>query len=309
VTVGAIDIGTNTALLLVAEVIEGRITPVVDEERFVRLGDGVDASRMISVAAEVRLIEALTEYRAIVDRHRVELIDVVATSAFRDARNRDEVARRVIDRTGFEMRAISGDVEAELTFLGGLSRLPASDEQRLTLDIGGGSTEMTFGRIDDEGVVRIDHGASTPCGAIRIRERFFPTIPPSEEQIGQAQVFIDAAFAPSRDQVRSNEIIGTSGTTCALAILAHGRLAHESDGELRPVELTRGQVGVWLERLMKLGEEEVLALNPTVMSGRADVFGAGLLVLDRAMEAAGAERLVVSDGGLRHGVALRMAGV
>lgn len=306
--VAAIDIGTNTVLLLVACVVDGRLDVREDEERFVRLGEGVDASGMISRSAVNRLVDTLLEYRSIIDRHAVDAIDVVATSAFRDAENRDEGAFRVMKRTGFEMRAISGELEAELTFLGGLSRLPASHERRLTLDIGGGSTELTAGRMDG-GAARIDFSSSTSCGAIRIRERFFPAIPPTNVRIEEARRFIDREFASCSEHIRSEEIVGTSGTTCALAILENGCVIRESDSRMRPVELTRDQVRGWLDRLMRLSETEVLALNPDVMTGRTDVFGAAVLVLDRAMEASGADRLVVSDGGLRHGVARRLAGI
>lgn len=301
VRVGVIDIGTNTALLLIADVNPDGLDVLVDDERFVRLGEHVDADGFIGAAALDRLVNTLRGYARQIRAHRIRRIDVAATSAFRDAANRESVARAVREQTGLEIRAINGDEEARLTFDGGLFCLGIKQGIHVTLDIGGGSTELTAGRID-AGNISIDRALSTRCGAIRIRERFFRSVPPDPDDVAAAMSFIDSELASFQDS--SREIVGTSGTTRALGIL---------EGDIQPTgqrrAMSRDRIDEWLDRLMRLSPEEVLALNPHIMRGREDVFGAAVLVLSCAMHRLGAAELVISSGGLRHGLARRLAGV
>jgi exopolyphosphatase / guanosine-5'-triphosphate,3'-diphosphate pyrophosphatase len=300
--VAAIDIGTNTALLLIAETTGDGLEVASDEERFVRLGEGVDGSGAISAAALTRLLETLHEYSKIVDAGGVERLDVVATSAFRDAANREEVALAVHEEIGFKIRPITGNEEAILTFEGGVSRLAEAGNRHVTIDIGGGSTEISRGHLR-EGRARLDRAVSTRCGAIRISERFFREQPPRTAEVRAAEDFIDAELI-RLDGLTCDVLVGTSGTTHALVGL-EGRLP----APRRPVSIDRESVDAWSLRLLALSYSEVLDLNPALMTGRADAFPAGILVLSRVMHRVGATELAVSDGGLRHGVAWRLAAV
>jgi exopolyphosphatase / guanosine-5'-triphosphate,3'-diphosphate pyrophosphatase len=302
VRVAAIDIGTNTALLLIAEAYGARLCTVVDREIFVRLGEGTDASGVIAESARRRLVDTLTQYASDMRELGVSEVRVTATSAYRDARNSADVAAEIEQRIGLVIEEISGEEEARLTFEGGVREAEFQGEA-ITLDIGGGSTELTLGSVDSDSV-EIKHAVSTPCGAIRLRERFLEAVPASAQNILAAAEFVDAEIGSAAREMRSKSIIGTSGTTIALAVLEYGSVGA---GET-PV-LTRERVDHWLGRVLRLSPEQLIRLNPEVMTGREDVFGMGLLVLSRAMEAIGADELMVSRGGLRHGVARQLLGI
>ena len=290
--IATIDVGTNTILLLVADFTDGnRLAPVHDEERFVRLGEGVDASGVLTSAAMERVMAAMTDYADFATHLGAEIVSVAGTSASRDAANTPDLAARVRHDLGLDYEVISGESEALWAFRGALSAFPELPEA-CVLDVGGGSTELISGPAGDGSPERV----SLEVGAVRLTERFFPTLPPAGSAVE------DAAAAVHRhlESVRIRPglpLIGAAGTVAALARLA----APEEPGRPLPASAVRS----WRDRLLAMTADEVRALDPKLLSGRADVFAAGVLIVDAVMRHLGAELLLPSPRGLRHGLALR----
>ncbi len=300
----AIDVGTNTALLLVADLGAAGLTPLVEEQRFVRLGEGVDAAGRVGEAAMARLRTTLREYRQTAEAWGVEEILVGATSASRDARNRDDLVAFVRQETGLPYEILSGEDEATWTFLGALSAFDDLDGRCALIDIGGGSTELVVGEAGG-GAEALHYRRSLDVGAVRLTERFFSQQPPHPSAVEAARTFtrrlLEEAAAPLD---RSMPFVGAAGTLLALALVEAGAASWEalSTGDMI---LGAGVVRRWCERLLTLSFDEVLALNHVVLEGRADVFPAGVLVLDLVMTHFQIDACRVSPRGLRHGLALR----
>ncbi len=277
----AIDIGTNTVLLLVADVDDGVVTPLYQDQRIPRLGKGVDGSGNLSMDRMMAVIECLVEYRdAIYERFGVLPVVVTATSAVRDAANRIEFLWMVEEATGYRIRILTGDEEADTTFRGALSMLPdARSGDICVIDIGGGSTELI---LATDGVMTRKH--SFDVGSVRYSERY-GWRPPVEAETDLISQFQQKGFAGSG--CRAIGVAGTAGVVKAVSddLSLDGLLRLQQD---------------W----SALTPESLLALHPDILNGREDVILAGLGILIAAMKAIGAERLEVSDGGIRHGMLL-----
>ncbi|MEM8559686.1 MAG: Ppx/GppA phosphatase family protein [Bacteroidota bacterium] len=300
--VATIDIGTNTCLLLIADVRVADVTPdgqlevVCTEGRYTRLGQGVDGSKNLHPDAIERVMTTLATYRQQADAHGAEAIVIGATSASRDAANRQVLVDRARDELGLDYRVISGEEEARLSFLGALSAFPNLDRATV-FDIGGGSTELITGHRTDDGIV-IEHRASLDVGAVRLTERCFASLPPAAHEIDAARRLVTDALngVPLDAHV---PLLGSSGTTRALAKL----VAPDDPWQ----DVPAATVHVWSERLLTLTADEVLALNPAIMSGRSDVFAAGALILNAILDAGGFAAYRPSPRGLRYGLALDWA--
>lgn len=290
--IATIDVGTNTALLLVAAVTPGgRLESVYEEERFVRLGEGVDAARRLRPEAVDRVLAALADYRAAAERYGAEVVAVGGTSASRDAANRDELIERVRDELGLDYEIVSGPEEARWAFAGACSAFPDLDEA-CVLDVGGGSSELAAGPARNGP----RHRASLDVGAIRLTERCFPTVPPPPEAVAAAEALVAEQLA-SVDFGCGVPLVGAAGTVSALARLA------APDDPWR--ELDRETVEAWRDRLLTMTPGAVRALDPAILTGREDVFAAGVLIVAAVMRHLDAPTLRPSPRGLRHGLALR----
>lgn len=278
----AIDIGTNTVLLLVADVADGVVTPLYQDQRIPRLGKGVDASGNLSMDRMMAVIECLVEYRdAIYERFGVLPVVVTATSAVRDAANRIEFLWMVEEATGYRIRILTGDEEADTTFRGALSMLPdARNGDICVIDIGGGSTELIFA---SDGVITKQH--SFDVGSVRMSERAGWT---TSAALDVEALFRSKGFADVRR--RAVGVAGTAGVVRAVS----------GDLSLTALELLQQDWSV-------LTPAELLARHPQILKGREDVIFAGLGILITAMRVIGADRLEVSDGGIRHGMVLWLA--
>lgn len=302
--IAVVDVGTNTALMLVTGTRDGRLVPVRDERRFVRLGEGVDGSRQVSDAALDRLRRVLSEYAAIAREEGADLRVVAGTSASRDAANADRLRAVCREACGADYDILGGTAEAVLSFAGTMGALPGVEAEATVVDIGGGSTELVRGTIGH--VVAIHAAASADVGSVRVTERFFGSLPPSPEEVVEATAWIDARLAPAAEAAGATTVlVGAAGTAVVLAGLHHGRPPEQGAWPA----IDRKSVIAWRRQLLGFSAEEVLALDPDLLFGRADVFAGGVLILDRVMAAVGAQRLVVSPWGLRHGLALRALGL
>ncbi len=304
--IAAIDVGTNTAEILVADVGDGQIRPVYDAERFVRLGAGVDASGRVGAAALGRLKEALIALRDAAEERGAEQIIIGGTSASRDAANQDEIVAFVRRETGLDYEILSGDEEATWTFVAACAAVDDRMGRGAVLDIGGGSTEIIIGHGEGRGPEAIGFRRSLNIGTVRLTERFFDAQPPDPSAVTRAEAFIDDALQSAEIPLDAGTpVLGNSGTAVALALVNAGPEA--AWGDLAPAQriLSAEAVRDWRERLLGASFDAVMALHPTVMQGRADVFPMGLLILDRILQQFGIGAFRVSPYQLRHGLLFR----
>lgn len=312
--IATIDVGTNTALLLISSWNGERLTILHDETRFVRLGEGVDASKMVNESAIGRLIDALSHFKGVIDKWSVDKVVIGATSASRDARNKDEIVARVQEATGFHYGVISGEEEANASFAGVTAGLTDEPEAIISLDIGGGSTEFTLGVRQTAGY-EIVEAVSLDMGSVRLKEKFFSQQPPTAGMVEEAIAWIYEKLNTLPDSYRQTtaSLIGASGTTKVLALLD---MPVDEDG--RPAifegsmftqsmlgEISEARVKDRLDALIQMDEEEVLALNPYLLDGRKDVFPAGILILHCVMLYLNKDAVHVNAWGIRHGLAIQ----
>ena len=298
--VAAFDCGTNSLRLLVADLDPGSGTSeeLVREMRIVRLGQGVDRTGRIADASLQRVFSAVEEFMELVREHDVEEIRFCATSAARDAENAEEFLSGVRERVGVEAEVIEGREEARLSFLGATRDLPPLEEPILVCDIGGGSTELILGRRDGTLLA----SESLDIGSVRLNERHLADDPPSAAQVEAAASDIDEALDTcSVDPTQAGAMIGVAGTvtTLAAAVLDlddyDRSLIHHS--VLRP-DAVQGAVS----RLLDMMVEQRKAL-PYMHPGRADVIGAGGLILDRVLRRTTVRSMLVSEHDILDGIA------
>jgi exopolyphosphatase/guanosine-5'-triphosphate,3'-diphosphate pyrophosphatase len=278
--VAAIDLGTNTVRLLVADVEGERVDEVHRETRIIRLGEGVDEHRRLLPAPVARAHAALADYRRLAEVHRAERALLVATSAVRDAENGTAFLGDVERDYGFATRLLSGEEEAELTYRG-VGRPGA-----LVVDLGGGSTELVGPGIH----VSID------LGSVRLTERFLHTDPPTAAELDAA------AHAIELPALERRETIGVAGTFTTLAALELGGYDRTRTHGYR---LTRDAVERWTERLAAapLAERAFPGLEPA----RAPVIVGGALIVRELMRHAGLDEIEISERDLLDGAALEAA--
>lgn len=299
VTIAVVDIGTNTILLLIARVdSSGTLTPLRHEQRIPRLGEGVDRRRLLHPDAMERAIQVLQEYSGIIDAYAPDARVLCATSAVRDAANRAEFIGAVRAAMGFRIEVLSGSEEARWTYRGALSGIP--DVARATvIDIGGGSTEITLGDQRAAGAK-----ASLDVGSVRLTERFFRHDPPLPEEIEAARDAVTAAMAATGQfAFRGTTAVAVAGTATTLSLLAQGRKEYDLDA-VSNSRLTSGSVEQLLRMLGAMPSARIRELSE-VMEGRADIITAGALILHEVMTHAGFDEVIVSERGVRYGIALR----
>ena len=268
--VAAVDIGTNSTRLLVADVDGETVTPVVRRAKVTHLGEGVDTARRLLPDAIARVYTVLAEYREELEALGAERTVAVGTSAVRDAANGAEFMRGVAASFGFETRLLSGDEEAELNRRG----VGADDDSTLILDVGGGSTELIAGRFQ----------TSLDVGSVRLAERFLRDDPPPVSQREAAAAFVDSLL-PDLD-VRA--CIGVGGTAAQLHALVG--------------ELTLDAVESELERLGALPLAERRRV-PRLDPDRAPVIVTGALIVRQVLRRYGLDRLAYSERDLLDGIA------
>ena len=300
--VAAIDIGTNTVLLLVAEKRDGKLVAVEEHATITRLGQGVDKTRVLAPEAVERTNACLDRYAEIVTRLGVQRTDVVGTSAMRDAGGGEAVRAHVEARFGVEARTISGEEEARLTFGGALSGLSLPEGRVVVFDIGGGSTEVVDG---DRTTRAITFAHSYDVGSVRLTERHVRSDPPSDDERAAVARTAEQAFAPVPPSVRGAPVVGIAGTVTTLAAVSLGMSTYDPSrvhGHVLPLaELER--VVAMLARVPLDERRSIAGLEPK----RADVIVAGGLIAVAFLRHVGAPSVVVSDRGVRWGLAEELA--
>jgi exopolyphosphatase/guanosine-5'-triphosphate,3'-diphosphate pyrophosphatase len=304
--VAAIDCGTNTIKLLVADIDReaGTQDSLVREMRIVRLGQDVDRTGRLAEEALARVFAAIDEYARIIADRDVEEVRFVATSASRDADNADVFARGVRSRLGVRLEVVSGDEEAQLSYDGATRALPVVPFPVAVLDIGGGSTELIVG----SGPGQVVAARSLDIGSVRLTERLMPSDPPTSSELEAATRVVDEALdtlASYGVQIAdAPTMVGVAGTVTTLAMVLRG--LHQWDRDrVHHASFGLEEVHVLVARVLAMTVEERRRLG--VPEGRSDVIGAGALILNRVLRRSGAERLTVSDSDILDGIAWSIA--
>lgn len=308
--VAAIDCGTNSIRLLVADVTKrddgtSWLRDVHREQRVVRLGQGVDATGMLNPEALQRTRAALADYTAILRRKGAESVRMVATSATRDAGNRDDFFGMTEEVLGVPAEVITGDEEASLAFTGAVGDLDPQDGPFLVVDVGGGSTELVLGSWD--GIKATPKASrSTDIGCVRITERCLRSDPPTAGEIAEARELAKQVLQAGFDAVPVDEAktwIGVAGTATTMAAIALGLPEYDSDA-IHLSRIPKAKLIETSQALLELNHEQ-RAANPVIHPGRVDVIGGGSLIFQVLAERlAGIGELVVSEHDILDGIAL-----
>ncbi len=292
--VAAIDTGTNTCLMLIAENDNNSLKVIDDVLRVPRLGRNVDKEKNISPASVSKLIEVLKEYKIIIDKNSCATIKATGTSALRDARNRDEVVKEVFISTGVKIEIISGEKEAMLSYNGAVSGVTDKESNYIVIDIGGGSTEICY--LENGELIR----KSLDIGSVRITEKFFTS--DNHSQLTSAQEFIRREFAElSEMNFENKKLIGTAGTVTTLSLIKNGY--KDFTPEIENKIISSEEINDILNRLSKMKNDEILSLG-SFMKDRNDIIFAGVLILNEFLNFTKLDSVTVSIRGLRYGIAL-----
>lgn len=297
--VAVIDIGTNTVLLLVAHFDpSGNITPLVYDQRVPRLGRGVDAQGNLEHESMERVLIVLQEYKAILSRFELSALVVCGTSAVRDAHNREEFVHLVRTRVGFDLEITDGNDEALWTYRGAISGVP-SVQRATVVDIGGGSTEITVGNRQT-----VSSRISLDIGSVRLTERYFVHDPPTALEFETARRIVEEQLKVARGfGFGGSTLIGVAGTATSLAILDQG-LTEFSINAVTNFRMRRERVYSLLSTLRTMPSSKIEGLS-TIMEGRSDIITAGTLILHEIMLHYKFEELIISERGVRFGLAIR----
>jgi exopolyphosphatase / guanosine-5'-triphosphate,3'-diphosphate pyrophosphatase len=302
--VAVVDIGTNSTRLLIADVSpEGAVSELVRRSVVTRLGDGVDATGALSGQAIARVFAALDGFRGELDRLAPDANLAVLTSAVRDAANGPQFAARVRDDYALDARVLSGDEEAQLTFLGAMSGRPLTPEPTVVIDIGGGSTEFVVGVGRTAGF-----HTSLPAGVVRMSERHIHSDPPSSEELQALALDVRVTLRqglPLEVRAPVKAGIAVAGTATSAASIDQ-QLDPYDPARVHGYPLLLATVEMLLARLADMTEQErrrVVGLDPD----RAPTIVAGMILLSEAMNVMGLEEVEVSEHDILYGGALRLA--
>ncbi|MFI9627156.1 exopolyphosphatase [Streptomyces sp. NPDC052042] len=310
--VAAIDCGTNSIRLLVADAdpSTGEFVELDRRMEIVRLGQGVDRTGLLAAEALERTFDACRRYAEAIEKHGARRIRFVATSASRDAENRDDFVRGVRDILGVEPEVISGDQEAEFSFTGATKELMGRDhlvKPYLVVDIGGGSTEFVLG--DDH----VRAACSVDMGCVRMTERHLVrdgavTDPPTPGQLAAIHADVESALDRAEESVpltRAATLVGLAGTVTTVAAIALGLDTYDSEA-IHHSRVSLEQVEEITARLAASTHAERAAIG-VMHPGRVDVITSGALILLAVMRRTGAREVVVSEHDILDGIGWSLA--
>ena len=299
--VAVIDCGTNSIRLLIAETSGSTIKELIRTMEIVRLGQGVDENKAFHPDAINRTLLAVKSFKEIIDKNKVDKIRFCATSATRDAANRNLFIDGVRDILNIQVEVIPGEEEAALSFTGATYQLDQGTGPFLVVDIGGGSTEFVYG---DKKVMS---AKSVNIGCVRMSERHLISQPPTMDQIASAVVDIDIAITQAAVSVPINSaksLIAVAGTATTVAAAALNLSKYDRD-LIHLSKISADKVHKVAQMFQSMNKSEISAL-PYMHEGRVDVITAGSLVLSRVMAATGAAEFVASESDILDGMAFSL---
>ncbi|MBG0563207.1 Ppx/GppA phosphatase family protein [Actinoplanes aureus] len=299
--VAAIDCGTNAIRLLIADVSGDKLVDVARRMEIVRLGEGVDRTGVLAPAAIERTRQALLGYAAEIAELGVTRVRMCATSASRDAKNAQDFRDMVRGVLGVDPEVITGEEEAQLSFLGAVQGLDAPGPY-LVYDLGGGSTEFVTGTATVERAISMD------IGCVRMTERHLHSDPPTPAEIAAAEADITAAVDTALAAVPGREaktLVGLAGTVTTVAALAHDLPEYDSE-RIHHSRVDAAEVTRVTRELLAMTVAERRAL-PVMHPGRADVIGAGALIMRIIQERTGHHFVIASEHDILDGIAFGLA--
>lgn len=300
--VAAIDCGTNSIRLLIADISDGNFREITRTMEIVRLGQGVDQNKAFHPDAIERTLKAVSGFAQEISRRGVERIRFCATSATRDATNRELFIEGVRERLGIAPEVISGEEEASLSFLGATKELKGDGSPYLVIDIGGGSTEFVFGSD------KVEFAKSQNIGCVRMSERHFSNLPPSQSEIASAQADIDEAITQAAQIVpitQAKTLIAVAGTATTVAAAAL-ELAEYDRYSIHLSRVSAEKTHEIAKQFLGMSREQLSTLG-YMHPGRVDVIAAGSLVLSRILQLSGATEFVASESDILDGMAWSLA--
>jgi exopolyphosphatase/guanosine-5'-triphosphate,3'-diphosphate pyrophosphatase len=303
--VAALDCGTNSLRLLVADIEGAGLTDVVRRMEIVRLGEGVDRTGRLSDAALDRTFRVLDDYADAIQLCGVDRVRMVATSASRDATNREVFVAGVVERIGVAPEVISGEEEAALSFEGATRELDGAsrfESPYLVVDIGGGSTEFVLG--DERGLTS---SRSVDIGCVRMTERHLVDDPPTGGQVAAATADIEAAIddvSRTVDVAQARTLVGLAGSVTTVVAIARGLVEYDP-ARIHHARVTAAEVSAVTRRLLTATRAERAAI-PVMHEGRVDVIGGGALVLDTVIRRCGFDDIVASEHDILDGIAFSL---
>jgi len=296
----AVDIGTNSVRLLVAQKDDGAWRDILRTVEITRLGEGVNHTRTIKPEAMERTLAVLTKYKELMDRHGVQKSRVISTSAMRDAENAADFIGLVKERLGLDIEVISGEEEGQLTFAGatGADSIVSGDEVALVVDVGGGSTEYIYGRSG-----QVFNTKSIDIGSVRLTELFLKHDPPLAEEIMAARDMIKRFTEPIFKEVADENpsvMVAVAGTVTQLSAVHHRVVPYDPE-KIHGSKITIVELKNLLANLASLdvgGRKALPGMHPE----RADVIVAGTLILDETMSELCFPEIVISEKDILDGV-------
>ena len=297
--VASLDIGTNTALLLIADVTDGKLDTVQEARSTVRLGEGLDSTGVISDTALERLGRALERFAALISDSGVDRIIVTGTSASRDARNAQDVKDMIQETFGVGYQIVSGKTEASLTFVA--ATFP-NDGIVTIVDIGGGSTEIVYGST--RGKPRIISSNSFDIGSVRLTERMISEYPVTASAQQRINAFLSTLFAGIN---KGGKLIAIGGTATTVGLTINN-MDPEQVSQDDEIVLSSQELEDFCNTLLGSSVGEIVNLSPVLMEGRADVIGAGVLILQSIVKQTASAEVAVRFRGVRHATALICGG-
>ncbi|WP_069131307.1 Ppx/GppA phosphatase family protein [Rhodohalobacter halophilus] len=295
----SIDIGTNSVLLLVAEISEGKLKILEEKQEIPRLGRGVDQDRKLHPDSRNRVLNVLSDYRHYLEKNYPSSVDhtmVTATSAVRDSLNRDQFLNEIMEATGWRVRLLSGDAEAETTYKGAISVLKDRSHRFAVLDIGGGSTEIAIGSGE-----KFERGLSLDMGSVRFSERYLKQNPPLEVEVMEARTAARKLIKENHQELKSYQLVGVAGTVTSIAAILLTLDFYDAD-RVNGFKVKRGQISSFIQEFSKMIAEDIETKYAPFLTGRGDVITGGLIILEEFMSIYGFDELTVSTGGIRHGI-------
>lgn len=291
-----VDIGSNSVRLLVADCSDGKITPICKGLQTTRLG-GSSEYRILDSEAIKKTVRAVCEFKRESEKYNCRDIYVIATSAVREAKNKDDFKNIIKENTGLDVMVLSGRDEANLSFLGAKKGLDIKGNT-LVIDIGGGSTELSIGNE------KIVWAKSFPIGAVRVTKNYLKSDPPKVEELKLADKFFDKVFSTvvsNQDELRTKQVsvIGVGGTITSLAAMIQ-RLPTYDSSKIHNYVIKYFQMEKVLNKLLSLKKEDIKEL-PGLSPERADIIVAGVFIIFNIMKTLDLEQITVSESDLMEG--------
>ena len=292
----SIDLGTNTVLLLVAEVnpVIGEIVPILSEYRMPRIGKGLKPGEQISDKKIDELFVVLADYMSLIAKYKCDKILVTATNALRIASNAIDIKKQIKSRFSLDIDIISGDQEAEFAFLGALSGT-SENQNSLVIDIGGGSSELIFGNHNN-----ISFKKSFQIGSVSATEKYLLNTPPSQSELDNLINELVKIFSEIKNKFKPDKAIAIAGTPTTLACMKNN-LKDFDESIVEGSKLNQNELLNLIAMIVKLTPGQIRIKFGGVMNGREDIILAGAIILKSLMELIELDEINVSSRGIRYG--------